>query len=86
MQNMNDDVLEAEVAQTQVWIILQHNGFYPYISYWDIMPTMQKSVNGSNHGYTFFMTFCSQMKLNFPRTVLPTQGIHTLRCMEIHMR
>jgi hypothetical protein len=43
-------------------------------SYQDIMPTMYNCVKVCNHGYTF----CSQMRLNLPRMVLPTQGIRSL--------
>jgi hypothetical protein len=36
------------------------------------------SVDDCNHGYKFWVTFRSRMRLNLPVMVLPTQGIRTL--------
>lgn len=92
---------QAQVyAQVPGWLVQQRHKYrqfctmmfsihitseYNNTSYGEIIPTVYDSMNGSNHGYTFGMTFCSQMRLNLPRIVLPTQGICILGHMNIHM-
>lgn len=52
------------VAQTQLWLILHHDGFYPchlqrvqhHLK--GITPTVYNFVTGCNHGYVFCVIFC----------------------------
>jgi hypothetical protein len=61
------------VAATQLYRILNTDGFYSYhvqrvynTSYWKITPPLCSAVDGYKHTWMFFLTFASRMSSVYP--------------------